>query len=83
MFVATPGSGGAFVKPDGAGIKPGYVCTYVSSDDIDADLAKVQALGGSVMVARTEIPNMGWFAIFADPTGNPIGLYAGRDGQSG
>jgi len=83
MFVTTPGSGGAFVKLDGDGIKPGYVCVYVGSDDIDADLAKIQSLGGSVMVPRTEIPNMGWFAIFSDPTGNPIGLYSGRNGQSG
>jgi predicted enzyme related to lactoylglutathione lyase len=55
-------------------IKPGDVLVYVSSDDIDATLGNVQALGGSVVVPRTEIPGAGWFAIFADPTGNRIGL---------
>jgi hypothetical protein len=55
-------------------IKPGDVLVYVSSDDIDATLGNMQALGGSVVVPRTEIPGAGWFAIFADPTGNRIGL---------
>lgn len=78
MFSNGERSGGAFVKVDGTNVKPGYVCVYVNSDDIDADLAKVQSLGGAVMVPKTAIPNMGWFAIFSDPTGNPIGLYTGQ-----
>jgi predicted enzyme related to lactoylglutathione lyase len=55
-------------------IKPGDVLVYVSSDDIDATLSSVQALGGSILVPRTEIPGAGWYAIFADPTGNRVGL---------
>jgi predicted enzyme related to lactoylglutathione lyase len=55
-------------------IKPGDVLVYVSSDDIDATLSRVQALGGSVAVPRTPIPGAGRYAIFVDPTGNRIGL---------
>jgi predicted enzyme related to lactoylglutathione lyase len=29
-------------------------------------------------VPKTEIPGMGWYAIFSDPTGNRIGLFTGR-----
>ena len=78
MFQAEPGPGGAFVKIGGeGGYKAGEVLIYVSSDDIDASLAKAESLGAKTLVPRTEIPNTGWFAIFADPTGNRIALYKG------
>ena len=54
---------------------PGDVLIYIGTDDIEASLAKIQALGGKVVAPKTEIPQTGWFAIFTDPTGNKIGLY--------
>lgn len=54
---------------------PGTVVVYVDTDDIDASLAKAERLGGKIVTPKTEIPGMGWFGIFNDPTGNPIGLY--------
>ncbi len=48
---------------------------YIGSDDIDADLATAERLGGKVLVPRTEIPNTGAFAIIEDPAGNRIGLF--------
>jgi len=48
---------------------------YVDTADIDASLAKVEQLGGKVMLPRSEIPGMGWFALFSDPSGNQIGLF--------
>jgi uncharacterized protein len=52
---------------------------YVSTDDIDATLAHVEALGGKTLLPKTEIPHNGWFAFFADPAGNRIGLYTGMN----
>jgi predicted enzyme related to lactoylglutathione lyase len=78
MFQAEPGPGGGFVKIGGEGdYKAGEVLIYVSSDDIDATLAKAESLGAKTLVPRTEIPHTGWFAIFADPSGNRIALYKG------
>ena len=54
----------------------GQVLIYIASDDIEADLKKVEKLGGKVLHQKTEIPGMGWFGIFQDPTGNTLGLYA-------
>ncbi len=59
----------------------GEVLVYLSSDDIEGDLRKVEDLGGKTVTPKMEIPNMGWFAIFADPTGNKIGLYTALPGQ--
>ena len=53
----------------------GQVLVYIASDDIEADLKKVEKLGGKVLHQKTEIPGMGWFGVFQDPTGNTLGLY--------
>lgn len=77
MFQVEPGPAGGFVKVGEAGMeyKVGEVLIYVSTDDIDATLAKAEKLGGKTLVSKTEIPQVGWFAFFADPTGNRIGLF--------
>ena len=53
----------------------GRVVVYVSTDDIEASLAKAEELGGKTVVPKSEIPMTGWFGIFTDPTGNYVGLY--------
>jgi uncharacterized protein len=67
-----PGGGFSVVGP---GTKAGDVVVYVDSDDIEADLQKVEELGGKVLVRKTEIPGTGWFGLFTDPTGNMIAVY--------
>jgi predicted enzyme related to lactoylglutathione lyase len=59
----------------------GQVIVYIDSKDIDADLKKVEKLGGKVLMPKTEIPQTGWFGIFQDPTGNVIGLYTNMGEQ--
>lgn len=76
MFQAEPGPGGGFVKVgDNPPYKPGEVLIYISTDDIDATLAKIESLGGKTLQPKTEIPHTGWFAIFSDPTGNHLALF--------
>ncbi len=60
----------------------GHVLVYIASDDIEADLKKVEKLGGAVAHPKMEIPGMGWFAFFKDPTGNVIGLYTSMNPNS-
>ena len=74
-FHADSGPNGAFVQVnDTTGPKVGEVVIHVSTDDIDATLARVEALGGKTLHPKTEIPHTGWFALFADPAGNRIAL---------
>ena len=81
MWEAGDGSGGGF--PEVSKDAPaGQVLVYIASDDIDADLKKVEKLGGKVVQPKTEIPNMGWFGMFKDPTGNVLGLYTSMNPQS-
>ena len=72
------GIGGAFVEV-GDTYKAGQILPYVQvpAEEIEAFLEKAQGLGGQTVTPKTEIPGVGWFAMFADPTGNAIGLFAG------
>ena len=83
MFQADPGPGGGFVKvgDETGSYKTGEVLIYISTDDIDATLAKVESLGGKTLLPKTEIPQTGWFAFFADSAGNRIGLYTSMHPQ--
>jgi predicted enzyme related to lactoylglutathione lyase len=49
---------------------------YIMVDRIAESLRQIEATGGRVITPRTEIgPEMGAFAVFADPVGNEFGLY--------
>jgi predicted enzyme related to lactoylglutathione lyase len=76
MWEPGEGPGGGF-NPLGPDTKPGNIILYVASADIEADLKKVEKLGGKVLRPKAEIPNTGWFALFQDPTGNTMALYTG------
>ena len=74
MWEAGDGSGGGF--PAVSEEAPaGKVLVYIHSDDIEADLKRVEELGGKVIHPKAEIPQTGWYAFFQDPTGNVLGLY--------
>lgn len=74
-FISQPGLGGGFPDLDPKMYQPGEVVVYIGVDDIDQKLDEIAASGGKILVPKTEIPTFGWFAFFADPTGNRLGLY--------
>ena len=50
---------------------------YMRVDDLDAYLDRAEQLGGKRLVPPTDLPgDYGRFAIFTDPDGNPVGLWA-------
>lgn len=52
-----------------------YCMIYIEVDDIDAHLEKAEAMGGQILIEKTENPNGGqYFAWMADPEGTMIGL---------
>ena len=65
-------TGAIFQKPPEA---PGVcVNVYFQVDNIEATLEKVGQGDGRVLVPKTEIPNVGHFAMFTDPEGIVIGI---------
>ena len=47
----------------------------IAVDDIDASMATVERLGGTSVVAKQPVGDMGWAAYFKDPDGNLMGLF--------
>lgn len=48
---------------------------FVTVDDIDMQLQRAIALGGHTHVAKTLIPDYGWYAQIKEPQGNIVGLF--------
>ena len=78
QFIAEEGGiGGAFTEVS-ENNPAGTVLAYVTTDDIEASLAKIEANGGKSIMPKTEIPGIGHFAVFADATGGTLALYTGN-----
>jgi uncharacterized protein len=52
--------------------------TYISVADADETARKVEAAGGSVIVAPMDVTEIGRMAVFADPTGAAFGVWQPR-----
>ncbi len=82
MFTIDEKSGGGFNEVGTEQmpfIKPGDAIVYISTGDIEGDLAKAESLGGQTVTPKMDIPGMGAFGIFRDPTGNLVGLFTSVD----
>jgi predicted enzyme related to lactoylglutathione lyase len=74
---AEPG-GGMMKKPDQT---PHFALgEYFLVDDIEDTLAKAEAAGGKLGVPKMEISGMGWWAMFFDPDGIPVGIFQNAKG---
>jgi predicted enzyme related to lactoylglutathione lyase len=81
LWEPTEGPAGGF-SPIGPDIAPGQILLHVASDDIEADLERAKVLGATVLRPKTEIPDIGWWGVFRDPSGNAVALFTGRNPQA-
>lgn len=62
--------------PDvGEQTKPNDVIVYISSEDVEADLKKIEAAGGKRLSDSFKVGDFGEMAMFTDPTGNRLALW--------
>ncbi|MDD1706676.1 MAG: VOC family protein [Methanoregulaceae archaeon] len=54
---------------------PGPIMNFVIVEDFEQILAKVEKLGGKIMMPRNEIKTVGFIAVIQDTEGNIIGLW--------
>lgn len=69
---------GAMKMPPQAEAPPHWL-PYISVDDVDASVQKCQELGGMVYCQPTNIPNVGRFAVMADPLGATFAVFKGQN----
>ncbi|MFQ5426555.1 MAG: VOC family protein [Gaiellales bacterium] len=67
--VAGKSIGGMMEMTPQHGDAPPHWLPYVLVSDCNASAAKATELGGKILVPPTDIPNVGRFAVFSDPTG--------------
>jgi hypothetical protein len=53
----------------------GQVNVYIEVEDIDAKLKEIRKARGKVLVKKTPVGDMGWFAQFATPDGCFLSLW--------
>ena len=77
------GAGGLMQLPEEAktqGARPSWF-GYVSSDDVDADVEKILAAGGRLYRPAETLPDIGRFAVVADPQGAVFALWKDMTGR--
>ena len=74
MFQDRPGESGGAIGLRGQ-TAPERLRIYVEVESLDATVAKVTELGGSVAVEITDVPGQGRYAAVVDTEGNEIGLW--------
>ena len=66
--------GGGMFKRD-AHLPMGGTTVAITIQDLDATIEKVKTAGGTIMMGKTEIMGMGFYAYMKDTEGNVIGLW--------
>jgi len=78
-FEAPSGPGGGLMEPM-EGMGPSTM-NYILVESVDAAVKKITSHGGKIIMPKTEIPKVGWFAIFKAPGGVAQAIYqSGRQG---
>ncbi len=68
--------GGIMKKPDEA---PHFALSvYFLVDSIDETLKKVEGAGGKIGMGKTEIPGVGYWGLFFDSDGIPVGIFQNK-----
>ncbi len=68
------GVGAALMKVKKVTTKP-VVHVYIGVEDLDAKMKDIRKARGKALSSKTEVPNMGWWAKFADNQGAVLFLW--------
>ncbi len=61
--------------------RPGLL-NYLLSGNIDTDVKRIEAAGGRILQPKMEIPGVGWWASFEEPTGIVLALFEAKQSAS-
>ena len=78
MWVSQQGPLGGVMKPSQEASREGARASWmahVQVDDVDATVARARELGGRILHDATDIPEVGRFAVIADPQGATLSVF--------
>jgi hypothetical protein len=68
-------AGGLMALPEEDPSAPPHWIIYIGTPDVDATVDAAEKLGGKVLKSASDIPNVGRFAVLADPQGAAFAVY--------
>ncbi len=71
------GIGGGMMK---RAVPEHQITIYIGVESVDEYLAKAQSLGATVIMPKTAVPTMGYFAQFLDSEGNGLAIWEENPG---
>ena len=71
--------GGIMKKPEGVEQMPDYWGTYITVDDVDDTLAKVEAAGGKAVYPPMDVPGVGRMCAILDTCGAMVSIITYED----
>jgi predicted enzyme related to lactoylglutathione lyase len=54
---------------------PAQWVAYITVEDVDATAGKAETLGGKIILAPMDVPDVGRIAVLLDPQNAPIGIF--------
>ncbi|HLJ38985.1 MAG TPA: VOC family protein, partial [Steroidobacteraceae bacterium] len=75
--------GGLMALPSDAAGTPPHWLVYIGTPNVDATAEHAQRLGARVVKAASDIPNVGRYAVLADPQGATFALFTPGPGGGG
>ena len=69
--------GGIMEITEEMGDTPPHWLNYIAVSDVDASVKKAESLGAKICVPPQDIPGIGRFSVFTDPTGAAIAVFQG------
>jgi len=71
------GIGGGMMK---RAVPEQRITIYIGVESVDEYVAKVQSLGGTIIMPKTAVPTMGYFAQLLDTEGNALAIWEENPG---
>jgi uncharacterized protein len=71
-------------QPTGPGVNGGLMrrmypnqppVNYINVENVDESVSRAEELGAKVLMGKTPVPGMGWFAQLTDPEGNLFAVW--------
>lgn len=75
-FEAPSGLGGGVMRP--LENNPPGALNYILCPEIEETAKDIETAGGAILMPKTEIPGVGWWALFRDPTGITMALFQSK-----
>ena len=74
-------TGGLMALPEDASATPPHWIIYIGTPDVDGTVEAAEKLGGKVLKPASDIPNVGRFAVLADPQGAAFAVFTPAPGS--